>query len=374
MISLSLSRNCIYHYLLLLAVFSLTGCVTPSHVASNGPFYPEGPAPPRLQYLLSLTTSEDLAGESITFKDILLGRPKGLSKPSAVVFTPGRILVADSQQQGYVVFDLAKKEMSLISGQGMRTPCSLKVAADGTRYIVDSGAHEVIAFDQNENRLQRFGLEENFRPFEVMVDGDRLIVTNIARHTLSFFDRKTGEFLGDIDSKTQLMWPGAMAKAPDGSLLVVDGGHFRVVRLNSEGIVLATYGAAGDRMGSFARPRGLAIDRAGRIYIGDGAFQNVQIYDLDGRYLMFFGGKLINPDDKEKDQATMKVDRSDRSILGGPAGITIDYDSVPFFQRYAAPGFQLEYVVAVADQILGKINIYGFGRMDGRSYDDSLQQ
>lgn len=42
--------------------------------------------------------------------------------------------------------------------------------------------------------------------------------------------------------------------------------------------VLRTFGRIGDNLGHFARPRGMAIDRAGYVYVVDAAFNNVQVF------------------------------------------------------------------------------------------------
>ena len=54
--------------------------------------------------------------------------------------------------------------------------------------------------------------------------------------------------------------------------------------------MLATIGQPGYAAGSFARPKGLAVDRAGHVFVSDSAFDNIQVFDLAGNLLMFFGG------------------------------------------------------------------------------------
>jgi len=45
----------------------------------------------------------------------------------------------------------------------------------------------------------------------------------------------------------------------------------------------------GDRPGSFANPKGIALDSDGHIYVTDAAFCNVQIFDSQGNVLLFVG-------------------------------------------------------------------------------------
>ena len=115
---------------------------------------------------------------------------------------------------------------------------------------------------------------------------------------------------------------------------------------------MRSYGAIGTGLGSFARPKGIALDRAGRMYVGDAAFENVQVFDAEGRLLLFFG----QPGDK-------------REGLNLPAGIAIDYDNVELFRAAADPKFAIEYLILVASQFgPNKVDVFGFGRMAGMEY------
>ena len=44
-----------------------------------------------------------------------------------------------------------------------------------------------------------------------------------------------------------------------------------------------------------------------------------------------------------------------------PAGLTIDYENVGLFQKYVAPGQQLEYLILLTNQVgPKKVSVYGF--------------
>lgn len=51
------------------------------------------------------------------------------------------------------------------------------------------------------------------------------------------------------------------------------------------------FGEQGDASGFFARPKGIATDSYGNIYVVDGLFHNVQIFDKDGNFLNYFGSQ-----------------------------------------------------------------------------------
>jgi DNA-binding beta-propeller fold protein YncE len=78
-----------------------------------------------------------------------------------------------------------------------------------------------------------------------------------------------------------------------------------------DGKFLRSFGAVGRQPGSFARPREVAVDGEGRVYVSDAAFGNVQIFDAEGQLLMHIGER------SERDQPA-------RYML--PSGIAVDRD------------------------------------------------
>lgn len=89
----------------------------------------------------------------------------------------------------------------------------------------------------------------------------------------------------------------------------------------------------------------MAVDREGRIYVVDAATAVVQMFDADGKMLMFFG------DPKSSGKAGLYL----------PAGIAIDYEDVKHFESYIAPGRKIEYLIFVANQVgPNKVSVFGF--------------
>ena len=75
----------------------------------------------------------------------------------------------------------------------------------------------------------------------------------------------------------------------------------------------------------------------------------IQVFDREGELLMYFGAP--------GEDATSVY-------LNLPAAITIDYDNVDVFRQYAAPGFELEYLLLVVNQYgLQKVSVFGYGHM-----------
>ncbi len=133
---------------------------------------------------------------------------------------------------------------------------------------------------------------------------------------------------------------------------MTDFGRFQIVRFDRDGHFQKAIGRPGDNLGDFARPKGIAVDRAGNLYAVDASFNNLQVFNRDGRLLMFFGGPGTEP-----------------GQLQLPADVSIDYDNVRYFQGLADADFEIEYLVLVTSQFGPRqINVYGFGRDRTKKY------
>jgi peptidylamidoglycolate lyase len=80
--------------------------------------------------------------------------------------------------------------------------------------------------------------------------------------------------------------PTKVAVSADGSFYVSDGyRNTRVMKFSPAGKFLFQWGTKGSGPGEFDLPHGIAIDRAGRIYVADRSNMRVQIFDSTGHYL-----------------------------------------------------------------------------------------
>lgn len=345
-------------------------------VGTNNPaetlFYPPLPDAPRIQYLTSYSVAADVREKEKKkggwLSSFVLGEEdprdaEGPNKPYGVALRDGRLYVVDTRGSGYAVFDVAEKDYRFRSGSGgssMPKPINISIDDDDRKYVADTGRNQVLVFDANDEFVQAFGHRGQFRPTDMLVDGDKLYVVDIQGHRIVVLDKNTGEELFAFGSPggedNNLFQPTNIAMGPNDHLYVTDTGNFRVQEFTPDGQFVKTYGAGvGRAPGNFARPKGVVVDREGRVYVVDAAYERVQIFDDQGRLLMFFG----------------EPGATHVSGLDLPTAIAIDYDSVKYFQQYAHPEFELEYVIAVANQFgLSKVNVFGFGRLKSMNYDE----
>jgi DNA-binding beta-propeller fold protein YncE len=130
-------------------------------------------------------------------------------------------------------------------------PHGLKFDPQGNLWAVDDGGHVVVKMDA-QGRV-------------VMVLGRK----NTPGETNDLFNRPT-----DI------------AFAPNGDFYVSDGyGNSRVVKFTKDGKFVRAWGTKGAGDGQFNLPHSVAVDKRGRVYVGDRENRRMQVFDADGKFL-----------------------------------------------------------------------------------------
>ena len=349
---------------IILAVF-INGCVsTPQpQVELDSVFYPDPPSPPRIQFLTSYTSSKDIESGPSAFDSFLAGKkdPPGtyLVKPYGVAMQDGKIYVCDSQKT-VQIFDIKNKKFRTLEGaKGLGKvvqPLNIHITEDGRKFVADPVRGEVVQYTSDDKYVKGYGLAGQWKPVDVVEYEGLLYVVDSRNRDIKVFDVESGEKIRSLGRTNKpeenLGLPTNITVSKDGLLLITDSGRFQVVIYDRDGHERGSIGRPGANLGHFARPRGLDTDKHGLIYVVDAAFENVQIFREDGQLLLFFGGSGRRPGD-----------------LFLPAAVYIDYDNVDYFQQYADPNFDVEYLVLVTSQFGPRlVNIYGFGKERGRNY------
>ncbi len=65
--------------------------------------------------------------------------------------------------------------------------------------------------------------------------------------------------------------------------------------VDRNGDFLMKIGKLGTQPGMFVRPKGVAVDSEGHIYVADASFNNVQIFSEHGELMLYFGGGGFGP-------------------------------------------------------------------------------
>jgi len=324
--------------------------------------YPPAPDTARIQFLTRYGRASDIEDQKDqgSFLSSLLGQdPRDdaeqmIYKPYGVSMSRGRIYTCDTMLAGVVIMDLVGREMGVLRPEEddafMAKPINCATdPRDGKLYVADVGREEVLVYDSTLAYQGSIGAGDVMnKPVDVQVHGDRIWVADQTGHGVVLFDRETWAQVGKIPEYAPDDLEGRGVRQPtniwvtDSELYVSDFGDFKIKVYTHDGTFVRSVGQYGRGLGMFLRPKGIAVDREGILYVVDAGFHLVQMFNEQGEMLMFFGG----PDD-------------DPGHMYLPAKVTIDYDNVDLFAEYVDPSYQAKYLILVTNQYgADKVNVY----------------
>jgi DNA-binding beta-propeller fold protein YncE len=201
--------------------------------------------------------------------------------------------------------------LKLPPGRVMGATSAVAVDHDGNIWVVDrcggndcdgSKLDPIMEFDPNGNFIKSFGAGKFLFPHGMFIDKeDHIWVTDghvghgMGDDVLEF-DRD-GHLLRTLgtpgvagDGPARFNEPNAVLVSPEGDIFVADGqtpeaGNMRVVHFDKNGKFVNWFGGLGIGLGRFDVPNGLAIDKAGRIFIADRYNNRIQIFSQDGQLI-----------------------------------------------------------------------------------------
>ncbi|MGH9660085.1 MAG: peptidyl-alpha-hydroxyglycine alpha-amidating lyase family protein [Bryobacteraceae bacterium] len=165
--------------------------------------------------------------------------------------------------------------------------------AKGHVYIFHRGPHPIIEFDRAGKMVRSWGDGSFPRPHGIRVDpegnlwaidaGAHVVVKMNSQGRVVLVLGRAGESGLGPD---RFNGPTDVAVTPAGDFYVSDGyGNSRVAHFSRDGALVRSWGSKGSGRGTFALPHGIALDRAGRVYVADRENKLIQIFDKDGKFL-----------------------------------------------------------------------------------------
>ena len=326
---ISLSAARLVTTLLFAAV--LTGCASPSirgHLNydlraekdRSDLVWPQPPDKPRYRYVGELVGEPNFV--RFEQRDVTLGsamswliglfdeaEPLVLQRPQhGLVSDNGRIYVVDAGRSAVLVFDpnppadgkTNKEGGQLIvwNGQegkvGFRAPMAVAEVWDGDLAVSDAGAGAVLRINRNGEMVSYFGEDQLKRPTGLAFDRRRglLYVADTVANDIKVYE-SGGQLVETVS------WPGEEAgslNAPthltfvDDHLYVSDTLNSRIQVFDSEGRRVRGFGERGINIGNLARPKGVAVDDAGIIYVIESYFGHLLAYNDKHELLLGING------------------------------------------------------------------------------------
>ncbi len=201
-------------------------------------------------------------------------------------------------------------------GMPLALPSDVAVAGNGRAYVVDGGNHRLVIYDALGGFIAAVGQHgagaaQFAEPLGVAVDRHGLVyVADAGNHRIQVLDGE-GRFLRSLpllDGGKPVRPADVAVSELSGNLFVTGNNTHRVMKLSPQGEVLGSWGGEGVAQGQFRYPATLAV-REGLVAVVDVLNTRVQIFDEDGRYHYQLGewgvlpGQLFRPKGIAIDQA-----------------------------------------------------------------------
>ncbi len=245
---------------------------------------------------------------------LVYGPPRVLRTPRHLTTdSRQRVIVSDSGIPAVHVLDPKKKtSFSILGGQGRRLQSPAGVAVDGEDniYVADSKRGMVFVYDRYGTFLRRIG---NFHgenmyqhPTGIAIDrkAGHLYLADSPRHLVLMLDlegnllKRVGkqsdeprheglQHRGDGGSRA-FNYPTEIALS-DSQVAVLDTAGARVQIMDLECNLLSGFSVLNTSRQKVERAEGLALDRAGNIYVSYVGTSEVRMYAGDGGLLTSFG-------------------------------------------------------------------------------------
>jgi streptogramin lyase len=210
----------------------------------------------------------------------------------------GRVFVGEYSDGRIQVFDAGGRFLTMWSIGKNRYLKSMSIDREGTVYLVYGG--QIHRFDAEGKELGtlRYAGGPGFEHASVTADGGivatwnghykgGLLINPQSRDAIVRFDRKgkvvrtlktavsaqTENFETDVD----------IAEDGLGTIYALSSSSGSILKFNSSGKFLDSFGGRGDERGSFGRPDAIAVDGQGRILVLEG--RAIKRYDASGRYV-----------------------------------------------------------------------------------------
>lgn len=211
----------------------------------------------------------------------------------------GRIYVTDASRQAVFVFDEKAGELLVWDRAqgltGFASPVGVASGPNGQLYVADAELGFVARLDRSGNPVGAIGKGVLKRPSGLARDPEQklLYVADTYAHDVKVFDDegrlvqligRRGESSGEFNYPTHV----AFAR---GELYVTDTLNSRVQVFAAGGEVLdRKFGARGLYVGNLVRPKGVAVDNEGHVYVVESYYDHLLVFDRQGEYLLPIGG------------------------------------------------------------------------------------
>lgn len=297
---MNLFRKNTNFFVALFIAFLMVGCAPQARQRVLWPVYP---ATPRIEWLGTYASQYDFPkSRKDVVSDYILGgnEPEGFKSPYGIVRdSRGLIYVADALDGNLRVYNPHAKTVEYYTKEpSFARPAGLTIDAADNLYVVDSEARAVHVYNKDRKPLRAIGSPgELLSPAYIAIDQarSRIYVSDPRGNRIVIYDR-FGKKSGEISGKTAsgkgvyaLSSPQGMAIDKAGNLYVAELLGARISVFDAQGTYLRSFGMRGDAVYQFEAPRDLAFDSDGNLWVLDIRRAQIYTYTPDGVLLLATG-------------------------------------------------------------------------------------
>jgi len=223
------------------------------------------------------------------------------NKPMAVTWSLDRIFVSDTGNQRVQVFDSAGNFLFHFGEQGSGPgqflfPYGLAASAD-LLYVADLYTGRISTFDLAGNFQGYFAEAAReagklLSPGALLLSGDKLYVTDVRRSRVLIFALADGSLLQEIGMEEDILAPNGVALDRAGNIYVSSAARQRIAVYAPDGRPIRLINGTPDGHGTSAllNPRGIAVTADGRIVVVSKLTHQLAVFDQGGSVLFTHGG------------------------------------------------------------------------------------
>ncbi|WP_206486002.1 6-bladed beta-propeller [Thalassotalea sp. G2M2-11] len=228
--------------------------------------------------------------------------PLNLKRPQGIIGdNKGKLYISDVSHQGIFAIDTVKGTLELWKNAGdtkhFISPVGVAVINANELLVADSELGYVVRLNANGVPIGKIAHNSLTRPTGIVWLEKRgeIYISDTENDDIKVFD-KNGQLLRLIgnnrDNKISFNAPTYLAAHTKG-LLVADTLAAKVQLIGFDGqaaTLLHSYGQRGMKLGNLTRPKGVATDSEGNIYIIESYFDHMLVYNEQGQFLLPLGG------------------------------------------------------------------------------------
>jgi len=209
---------------------------------------------------------------------------------TGIVVYENNVYVVDGKQNIVQKFDNDGNFILKWGGTGNENgefdePQGITIDSNGIVYVADSKNHRIQQFTTDGEFLSSFG-KYGFgdgklkTPVDVAIYGDFIYVSDPGNYKIEKYS-SDGIVLESFDYRFGgfPVRPGGLTVDPNGDIYFVDASKYRVIKINSDGRTLASWGGVGQGDGKFIEPKDIVLDNRGYIFVLDSSNGLVQKFE-----------------------------------------------------------------------------------------------